>query len=63
MRLSLRTQIRIVVVLFAVVPAAIVAALAFYGNEDFKQSKRVIVREASHLAAQDILRSPRTSRP
>jgi methyl-accepting chemotaxis protein len=48
MRISLRNQIWFVVVLFAVVPAAIVAAVAYNTNEEFKDSKRVILREASN---------------
>ena len=56
MRVSLRNQIWIVVVLFAVVPAVIVATVAFYANEDFKGSKKVIAREASNYASLQILR-------
>ncbi len=56
MRVSLQVQIWIVVFLFAAVPAAIVAALACHGFEDFKQDRQLVVKEASHYAAQQIVK-------
>ncbi len=37
------------------VPAAIVATMAFMGNEEFKNSKKIIAREASNYASLQIL--------
>jgi methyl-accepting chemotaxis protein len=48
MRLSLSTKIRIVLILFAVIPAAIVAYFAFTSNEEFKDTKKTLLQEASN---------------
>ena len=47
MRLTLRRQITTALVLFGLVPAAIVAAFAFLSNEDFKDKQKILVRQAA----------------
>ncbi|MHB1557297.1 MAG: methyl-accepting chemotaxis protein, partial [Isosphaeraceae bacterium] len=56
MRVSLQIQIWIVAFLFAAVPSAIVAALALHGLEDFKADRQLVIKEASHYAAQQLLK-------
>jgi methyl-accepting chemotaxis protein len=56
MRVSLRNQIWFVVVLFAVVPAFIVAAVEWNANEEFKNTEKVLLREASNYAQLQILK-------
>ncbi len=55
MRISLRNQIWFVVVLFAVVPAAIVATVGYGTNEEFKDTKRLMLREASNYVSVQLL--------
>jgi methyl-accepting chemotaxis protein len=49
MRLTLRKQITTALVLFGVVPAAIVAAFAWRSNDDFKETKRILVKQAARF--------------
>ena len=48
MRLTLRTQITTVLVLFGLVPAAIVATFAFLSNEQYKEKQKTLVKQAAH---------------
>jgi methyl-accepting chemotaxis protein len=47
MRLTLRKQITTLLVLFGLVPAAVVAAFAWLSNEDFKEKQKILVRQAA----------------
>ena len=47
MRLTLRRQITTALVLFGLVPAAVVAAFAWQSNEDYKNDKKVLVKQAA----------------
>ena len=49
MRLTLRKQITTALVLFGLVPAAIVATFAWLSNEDFKQKQKILVRQAAQF--------------
>jgi methyl-accepting chemotaxis protein len=47
MRLTLRRQITTALVLFGLVPAAIVAIFAFLSNEDFKEKQKTLTKTAA----------------
>jgi methyl-accepting chemotaxis protein len=48
MRLTVRTKFTAALVLFGIVPAAIVAAVAWLSTENFKEKQRVLVRQAAN---------------
>ena len=48
MRLTVRTKFTTTVVLFGIVPAAFVAAVAWLSTESFKEKQRVLVRQAAN---------------
>ncbi len=47
MRVPLRFQITIVMVLFGLVPASLIAWFAYRGNDDFKEKQTLIVKQAA----------------
>jgi methyl-accepting chemotaxis protein len=47
MRLTLRTQITTALVLFGLVPAAIVATFAWVSSEDYKDKQKTLIKQAA----------------
>ena len=56
MRLTLQKQILFALMLFAVVPASIVATFAFLSNEDYKEKEKRLITQTSHLISVELLR-------
>ncbi len=54
MRISLRNQLWFVAVLFAVVPAVAITLVAFRPNDAFKEKEKILLQQASDLAAREI---------
>jgi methyl-accepting chemotaxis protein len=50
MRLTLRRQITTALVLFGLVPAAIVAAFAWLSNDDYRDKQKILLRQAAQYA-------------
>ena len=50
MRLTLRRQITTALVLFGLVPAAIVAAFAWLSNDDYREKQKIILKQAAQYA-------------
>jgi methyl-accepting chemotaxis protein len=51
MRITLRKQITTALVLFGLVPAAIVAGFAFLSNDDYKAKQQILIRESAAMIA------------
>jgi methyl-accepting chemotaxis protein len=54
MRITLRKQITTALMLFGLVPASIVAVFAFLSNDDYKDSKKILIRQAAWAIAEHL---------